>query len=573
MNTAGHKVPWAITSKRLLYNKPSDMLNVLFILCFTVIIYVPFLGLPSWDGHEPMRVIVSGYMLKTGNWIIPMLHGKLYLLKPPLMNWLIAASGILFGTINEWTSRLPSVFIVAITGLSIYVMTGKWLSRKGRLFAAVATLSMIGLIEKGREADMDSLFVFSVVLILLVWINGYTRKWKPSLLWSSSLLLLSIGFLAKGPQVLAFFYLTVFAYLLLRKDISFFFSKAHLFGIFFFALVLAGYLSFVLEWVTFNEYMKMWIDQITQRGESRYSYAFIRHLISYPFEAIFSFMPWTVLIVPILFYRDSRKEAREVLTNEIFFFALVMVIVNFPLYWLLKTARFRYFLPAGPFIAIGIAALYDKYLDGIRENRNTTVFLKRFLVLLSWLVIIAVFTLTPLILVLKFSFSPSLLVLMGSLAFAAFFILHKINSLKLMGMSVCIAFFSGLCFLTYTYLDIQHDLQKDYNAKTIAYRINALLPHDVNTVYEMGYRRLLEITCYLGKEVIQLDNFSQLESLSDKEGKIYFIFDTAFLRTGDAVDRNTFLQEIPWKKVFSFSVKKGEKEIVIGYLVKKTDER
>ena len=559
--------------KNLPFIEGTDTKNVLLILFLAAIIYLPFLGLPAWDGHEPMRVVVSHYMLKTGNWIIPMLHGKLYLLKPPLMNWLIAASGAIFGTMNEWTSRIPSVLIVTITGLSIYGMTGKWLSREGRLFAAVAAISMIGLIEKGREADMDSLFVFFVVLILLVWINGYVRKWTPSLLWSISLLLLSIGFLAKGPQVLAFFYLTVFAYLLLRKDISFFFSKAHLFGIFFFILVLAGYLSFVLKWVTFNEYINMWIDQITQRAESRYPYAFLKHIISYPLEAIFSFMPWTLLVAPILLYKDARKEAKEVFQNDLFFFALTMIAVNFPLYWLLKTARFRYFLPAGPFVAIGIAALFDSYLNGIKENPNITAFLKRFLRLLSWLAIISVFALIPLIPSLKFSFSPSLLVLMISLAFFALLILYKITSLKVMGMSVCIALLTGLFFLTYTYLDIQHDLQKEYHSKKIASQINALLPHDVNTVYEMGYRRLLDITCYLGKEVIQLDKFSQLKSLPDKEDKIYFIFDTAFLGTVNADDRNTFLQEIPWEKVFSFSAKKGEKEIVVGYLKKKSDER
>ncbi|MFI5135690.1 MAG: hypothetical protein ACHQD9_07545, partial [Chitinophagales bacterium] len=63
------------------------------------------------------------------------------------------------GTLNEWTSRIPSVFIMALTGVSIYAMTGRWLSREGRLFAAIATISMAGLIEKGRQADMDSLLI------------------------------------------------------------------------------------------------------------------------------------------------------------------------------------------------------------------------------------------------------------------------------------------------------------------------------------------------------------------------------------------------------------------------------
>ncbi len=555
--------------------RDADLPNVLLILLLTGIIYLPFLGLPAWDGHEPIRVVVSAYMLKTGNWMIPLLHGKLYLFKPPLMNWLIAASGALFGTINEWTSRLPSVIIVAITGLSIYGMTGKWLSRKSRLFAAVATISMIGLIEKGREADMDSLFVFSVVLILLVWINGYTRRWKPLLLWSLSLLLLSIGFLAKGPQVLAFFYLTVFAYLLLRRDLSFFFSTSHLFGFVFFIVPLTGYLVFVLQWVTWHEYIGMWIDQITQRGESRYAYAFIKHLISYPLEAILSFMPWTFFIVPILLYKDSRKEIREALKNEIFFFALIMVAVNFPLYWLLKSARFRYFLPAGPFLAIGIASLYDRYLSGIKDNSQITVFVRRSLKFLSWSALISVFILVPLIPLLKSSFSVSLLVLMISLALSALIILYKMPSLKLTGMSCCTAILTGFVFLIYTYLDIQHDLRKEYNPKKIASYINAVLPRDVNPVYEIGYRRLLDITCYLGTEVIQLDTFSELKSLRDKtgsKGKMYFIFDTAFLRTVNPDERNTFLQEISWRKVLTFSHQEGKKEIILGYLEEKPDE-
>jgi hypothetical protein len=66
-------------------------------------------------------------MLKTGDWIIPMLHG-----------------------------------------------------REG-FFAAIASLRMIGLIKKGRTAEIDSLFIFFTNIVLLVWLNGYIRQWKPAL--------------------------------------------------------------------------------------------------------------------------------------------------------------------------------------------------------------------------------------------------------------------------------------------------------------------------------------------------------------------------------------------------------
>ncbi|MEW6587126.1 MAG: glycosyltransferase family 39 protein, partial [Nitrospirota bacterium] len=334
------------------------MKDVLLILTLTAVIYIPFLGLPGWDGNEPVRVIVAKGMLNTGEWMIPMLHGKPYFTKPPLMNWLIAASGRLFGTVNELTSRLPSVFTVFVTGLAVYFLTFRWLSKKGRLFAALATLSMVGLIQKGRTAEIDSLFILLSVLSLLVWINGYLTQWKPVVLWSVSLALVGIGFLTKGPQVPAYFYLTVFAYLLIRKRVSFFFSRSHLAGIFVFILVFAVYLSFVLQRISVHEYVNMWIGEITQRAATRH-FSFLEHFLEYPFRVLLTFMPWTLFILPLITVKDLRKKAAEIFRNELIVFSLIMIIVNLPIYWLLPNARVRYFLPAGPFAAIITAGLFE----------------------------------------------------------------------------------------------------------------------------------------------------------------------------------------------------------------------
>ena len=71
--------------------------HCLLICCITLAIYIPLIHGNPWNGNEPTRVAVAQDMLRTGNWITPTLHGKLYLTKPPLMNWLIAASGAVFG--------------------------------------------------------------------------------------------------------------------------------------------------------------------------------------------------------------------------------------------------------------------------------------------------------------------------------------------------------------------------------------------------------------------------------------------------------------------------------------------
>jgi 4-amino-4-deoxy-L-arabinose transferase-like glycosyltransferase len=551
-------------SENLLSPKDSNAKNIFLILLLVAIIYLPLLGSPVWDGHEPIRVVVARYMLETGNWMVPLLHGKLYLLKPPLMNWLIAASGVIFGTIDEWTSRIPSVFIVALTGVSIYSMAGRWLSREGRLFAAIATVSMAGLIEKGRQADVDSLFIFFVVLVLLTWINGYSRQWKPAVIWSVSLLLLGIGFLAKGPQIIAYFYLTIFAYLLLKKNISFFFSKAHVLGISLFVAIIAIYLSFVLRWTTFPEYMNLWAGQIAERGESRYSYAFLRHLISFPFDTLLSFLPWSLFAGPVLILKDLRKEAKAAFKNELFFFALVMVTVNFPLYWFLKSARFRYFLPAGPFVSIGLAALLDGYLNGLHSNKNLDAIAIKFIKYLSWVALLLVLASFPIIIYFKLGFSiPLVLLLMPALL--ALFVLLKLDMLKLIDISLITSIFTASFFLSYTLLAIQIDSKKENQPREIAYQINSFLPGDIRTVYEIGYRQVLRTTCYLDKDVIQLDNFSELDALNKKGGQIYFIFDSSFLNKTTRGDKK-FLQDHKWEKVYSSAPKSGKNEVIMGQL-------
>ncbi len=540
------------------------------LLLLTAFIYLPFLGFPVWDGNEPLRVIIAKEMLKTGDWIIPMLHGRPYFTKPPMMNWLIAGSGSLFGVVNEWTSRIPSVCMVFATSLSIYFLTRKWLSREGRLFAAIAALCMIGLIKKGRTAEIDSLFIFFIAIILLVWLNGYVRQWKPALLWSMALSLVGLGFLTKGPQVIAYFYLTVFAYLFYRKSLSFFFSKSHLFGLLFFVLILVIYMSFILQYVTLEKYMQMWVSQIAERAESKKSFSFFWHLIYYPLEGIISFMPWMLMTIPMVYSRDIRRYAKDFLGNELFVFSLVLIMVNFPLYWFLPNARFRYFLPAGPFVAIGLAFLFEMYLKRAKENPAIERFFKGILTFCSVVTLISSIGIIAAIFFLKtktfLSFTPSLLILLCSVIFLGMYIIYIKYEISLHRIPLWLTLTTGLLFITYAYIDTQFDTAKENNPRNIAKRINSILPEDVVRIYEMGYRRFLGITCYVNKDIIQADEFSDLKALGGRGNKVYFLFDTKYLESRDS--RKKALGQIAWDRVYSEFFVDSRGKIVVGYLKK-----
>jgi len=152
-----------------------------------------------------------------------------------------------------------------------------------------------------------------------------------------------------------------------------------------------------------------------------------------------------------------------------------------------------------------------------------------------------------------------------SLFLLALFVLLKLDKLKLMDISIVTVLFTALFFLVYTLFTIQIDSEKENHPKKIAYQINAFLPDDIGTVYEIGYRQVLETTCYLDKEVIQLDNFSELDAVHKKGGQIYFIFKAAFLNKTTEADRK-FLQDHQWVKVYASSPKNGKKEVVVGHL-------
>ncbi len=176
-----------------------------------------------------------------------------------------------------------------------------------------------------------------------------------------------IAFLTKGPHAAVFFYVTVGAYLLFRKRISFFFSIAHAMGIISAVVVLIVYLRAILREISCSAYLDMWKTQITSRGDTSHGQNFLKHLVDFPLDAVLSFMPWVLLAVPVLLHRGLRQHARSLLRNELVIYSLIMITANFPLYWLLPHTYVRYILPAGPFIAIILAALMATYASALRE--------------------------------------------------------------------------------------------------------------------------------------------------------------------------------------------------------------
>ncbi len=463
--------------------------DVVLIFLIAAFIYLPFLGSLEWSGNESLRVIVSREIVETNNWIITTLHGKLYFIKPPLFNWLIISCAKLFGAINEWTSRIPSAAAMVFTGLAVYSLSGQALSRNGRFFAALATLSMTGLIKKARTAEIDSLFIFFVTISLLFWIYGYTKKYRPLVTWSIPLAILGIGFLTKGPHAATFFYFTVFAFLLIRKDLRYFFSVAHIGGLIIMLPFIAAYVLAVLQHISWQEYAGIWTHQFNSRAAGGKSYTFARHLLDFPLDAALSFMPWILLFIPVFVSKKLKGIFRELFRNDLIFFAFVMVAANFPLYWMLPNAYVRYFLPAGPFIAIILAGAVERYLSQ-RQQKGTSM------------------------------------------------------GLSLRKLSIIVSLGVGICFHIYTAAMIHREARNVNSPKKIAAEIERAVPSNVNAIYVL--KRFEDVTCNMKRNIIRVNTFYDLQQVHEKGRAVYFMYDSDMpISSGEAEK----LEKIYYRKI------------------------
>ena len=153
---------------------------------------------------EPHRALTGHAMVQSGDWFVPRLYGRVYLHKPPLMYWSIAASETITGTANEWTWRLPS----AVYAIGLMMLLGwfgqRWFGPIGGLTAAGSFLLMVGLWQQNRSAEIDGINTFMATLCAVSLLEVGFGKARPRVLW---MILVALGFagmlLAKGPTAMA----------------------------------------------------------------------------------------------------------------------------------------------------------------------------------------------------------------------------------------------------------------------------------------------------------------------------------------------------------------------------------
>jgi 4-amino-4-deoxy-L-arabinose transferase-like glycosyltransferase len=204
---------------------------VIIVLAVWGALYLPGLGTLEIKGEEGRRILPAIRMLETGDYVVPYVGSTPYLRKPPLVNWLVAASFEVFGARNEWTARLPSTVAVLAVALAFVAVARRSLGAAGSLIGALVWLTCVGMLEKGRLIEIEAIYVSLTGLAIVCWLSWWQERRSAWLTWTVPWFFLGLALLAKGPLHLLFFYAIVGAVLWRSRELRRLLHPAHALGL------------------------------------------------------------------------------------------------------------------------------------------------------------------------------------------------------------------------------------------------------------------------------------------------------------------------------------------------------
>jgi len=229
------------------------------------------LGLQTYINDEAIRALVALEMDYSGNFIVPTVNGSYYYSKPPVYNWLIHLSFMVFGKANELASRMPTVICLSLFCFTIYRV-----NRPHFKHVKYPILIALFYLTCGRIMFWDSFrglidIGFSwVVYLMFIAVYYFGTKQKYWHMYIAAYVLAAIAYLLKGLPAFVFVGFTMLAYHYINKSLKKIISIPHIVGGLCMVAIIGGYYILYGAYNESTAVVPGLLDQSTQRTPLRH---------------------------------------------------------------------------------------------------------------------------------------------------------------------------------------------------------------------------------------------------------------------------------------------------------------
>jgi dolichol-phosphate mannosyltransferase len=347
--------PGAVPSRR----PERSPLCPLLVLLVAVALFFSRLDAPLLEPQEARYAEIPRQMLEQGTpegWLTPVLHGRPYLEKPPLLYWLVMLSYSAFG-VHDWAARLVPGAAGCLTVFLLFLWGRRMAGERAALAGALILCLSVRFVYLGRMLSFDILLCLFVTAALAAAHRalGYGgRRW-----WLLAGLACGLGLLAKGPVALALVAGPVLVFAAMD-------SRAARPGWGAWGLFLGAAAALAAPWYVFAavRYPGFLHDFLWRHNFLRYAAPFdhVEPPWFYLPGVLLGMLPWTLLLPGLVrfLFRHSRRVARQ--RTPALGFCLLSGLWGLLFFSLAGCKRAVYVLPALPPLALVLGCYLDTLL-------------------------------------------------------------------------------------------------------------------------------------------------------------------------------------------------------------------
>jgi 4-amino-4-deoxy-L-arabinose transferase-like glycosyltransferase len=347
-----------------------------------------------WTADEPRVAEIGREMALSGNWAVPTLNKKPFLEEPPLYYASLAVTFRAFGGASDRVARIPSALFAFGGVVALFFLASMLFGARVGFISGFILATGGEYFRVAHWLVVDSALACFVIAAMALFMAGY-RSRRPArtiLFYLLCYVSCTLAFYTKGFIGIVIPGLAVLVFIIFERNPRELFRMRIWLGVLVFVVMALPWLVALWHYGG-AEHLRVYLvynhlQRFLPGGASGHHQPFYYYLTEFPT----GFLPWSLLMVPVIYfcvkrpYRQSTETERGILFSECWFLAGIFFL-SFA-----STKRVLYLMP----IFAPAAMLTALWIDSTVDSRDLRKVEKVFTWVFGCVALLVGFLCTPL---------------------------------------------------------------------------------------------------------------------------------------------------------------------------------